>query len=126
MKKKLILGILILCFVTIICNAQTQNEGQRLVGTWNVENGSNWVGDAFIFRADGTYSITSNTSPQTGYWGIGPFENLGGNIYFMTDRTVNNRNMPTLWFYSISPNGNFLHMVREGSNGIQILLLRKR
>ena len=54
MKRKafLVLGVLLVfCFVSPLCFAQTTNDLQQFVGTWKDIGGSQWV-----FRADGTGS----------------------------------------------------------------------
>lgn len=140
MKRVILFAVLVLCILATSCNVQTPGDGQRLsgaqsssdaqrlVGTWEVEKGTSDVGATYVFNADGTYTWTSSTSsePQTGYWGLGPFENLGGNMYFMTERTINNGDIPTLWFFALSPDGKYFHLVRETRNGVAIRVIGKR
>ena len=52
MKRKLVLGFMVLAFVAVSSNAQALNYGQRLVGTWVLADGG-----SFVFNANGTGTI---------------------------------------------------------------------
>jgi hypothetical protein len=72
MKRKafLVFGVLlVLGFVSFPCSAQSTNETQKFVGTWNVINADNAISGQYVFRADGTgtYESGSDGSPKLIY-----------------------------------------------------------
>jgi len=96
MKK---LGIcLVLIVLVTSCFAQSNNDAQRIVGTWTGHNNNTSLPNTITFNSNGTYS-----------WG-------GSSI--VVNYFVNNGKILTseylIWDFYLSPDGKTLFLIIEG------------
>jgi hypothetical protein len=93
--RKLGICLVLLFFVLgVSCFAQTSNDAQRIVGTWNGPAGSGGMNIIFIFNSNGTYSVSGSDRGSGNYIFSGSkllLENYNGttvgifDYYFSTD-----------------------------------------
>ena len=102
--KKLGICLIILILVGTSCFAQSNNDAQRIVGTW--KQGSNTV----TFNTNGTYAYTGGGGSDNGNFAI------SGSDLIIKDKDGD----VSIYNYYFSPNGrllvlNFVRAISSGS-----------